>query len=251
MTTRTALLALSLLAATFGHGAAIAAEIKVLAANALKAAYVERVAAFEQSTGHRVTTAWGGTEGLTKRVGDGEQVDVVLIAAPNIDRLIAQGKLVAGSRADVATSGVGIAVRSGLPKPDISTPDAVKQAVLAARAVAYSAGPSGAYVVELFRKMGIAEQIQHKVRQPPSGAPVAELLARGDADLGFQQVSELVHEKGIDYLGPLPAQIQNVTVYAAGLHAAAPAADAAKALIRFLASPDTGPSLRKIGMEAP
>ena len=144
---------------------------------------------------------------------------------------------------------MGIAVRSGLPKPNISTAEAVKAAVLQARSVAYSSGPSGHYIVDLFTRMGIAEQVKGKVRQPPSGSQIAELLARGEADLGFQQISELLHAAGVDYLGPLPAEIQNVTIYAAGLHAAAPSAEAARALVRHLTSPDSAASIRKVGME--
>ena len=140
-------------------------------------------------------------------------------------------------------------MRAGLPKPDISSREAIKQAVLAAKTVAYSSGPSGFYLADLFNKMGIADQIKEKVKQPASGVQIAELMARGDADLGFHQVSELVHAKGIDYLGPLPADIQNITVYSAGLHKAAPAPDAAKALVKFLTAPEAGPIIKKIGME--
>jgi molybdate transport system substrate-binding protein len=175
--------------------------------------------------------------------------DVVLIAAPNIDRLISEGRLVAGSRVDVARSGIGVAVRAGLPKPDISSGEAVKQAVLAAKSVAYSSGPSGFYLADLFKKMGIADQIKDKVRQTPSGVQVGELVARGEADLGFQQVSELLHLKGIHYLGPLPADIQHITVFSAGLHTAATAPDAAKQLVKFLTAPEAGAIIRKTGME--
>lgn len=238
-----------LVATATGIQAAQAAEVKVIAANAVKEAYLELVSAFEQSTGHRVTTIWGGTEGVAKRISGGEVVDIVLIAAPNIDKLISEGKLVSGSRADFAKSGVGMAVRTGLPKPDISSAEAVKRAVLAANSVAYSSGPSGFYVADLFKRMGIADQIKNKVRQPASGVQVGELVARGEADLGLQQISELLHVKGIDYLGPLPSEIQNITVYSAGLHAAAPAPDAAKALMKSLTSPHSGPILKRIGME--
>jgi molybdate transport system substrate-binding protein len=216
---------------------------RALAANALKEVCLDLVSTFEKSSGHKVTTIWGGTEGITKRISGGEVMDIVIIAAPNID------KLIAGSRADFAKSGVGLAVRSGLPKPDISSSKAVKKAVLAAKSVAYSSGPSGFYVAELFKKMGIADQLKDKVKQTPSGVQVGELVARGEADLGFQQVSELLHMKGIDYLGPLPADIQHITVYSAGLHMAATAPDAAKALVKFLTAPEAGPIIRKTGME--
>ena len=221
-----------LVAAMIGIDAAQAAEVKVMAANAVREAYLELASDFEKSTGHKVTTIWGGTEGVTKRISGGEVVDIVIIAAPNIDRLIAEGKLASGSRADFAKAGVGVAVRTGLPKPDISSAEAVKRAVLAASSVAYSSGPSGFYVADLFKRMGITDQIKDKVRQPASGVQVGELVARGEADLGFQQISELLHVKGIDYLGPLPPEIQNMTIYSAGLHSAAPAPDAARALVK-------------------
>ena len=236
-------------AIVIGASTAHAAEVKVIAANAVKEAYLEIVSAFEKASGHKVTTIWAGTESATRQISGGEVVDIVLIAAPNIDKLIAEGKLAAGSRADVAKTGVGVAVRAGLPKPDISSREAIKQAVLAAKSVAYSSGPSGFYLADLFNKMGIADQIKEKVKQPASGVQIAELMARGDADLGFHQVSELVHAKGIDYLGPLPADIQNITVYSAGLHTAAPAPDAAKALVKFLTAPEAAPMIKKIGME--
>lgn len=226
-----------------------AAEVKVIGSAAIKEVLLDLVPAFEKASGHKVVTIWGGTEAITKRIAGGEVVDVVLVAAPNVERLIAEGKLVAGSRADVAKSGIGVAVRAGLPKPDISSGEAIKNAVLAAKAVAYSSGPSGFYLADLFKRWGISEQIKDKVKQTPSGVQVGEVLARGEADLGFQQVSELLHRKDIQYLGPLPADIQHVTVFSAGLHRAAPEPDAARALVKFLTSPAAGPTIRKTGME--
>ncbi len=235
------------LMAPISVGAALGAEIKLIAANALKESLVELLSAFEKSSGNKVTANWGGTTAIAKRVGDGEAIDVVMIAAPDIDKLIAEGKLASGSRVDFAKSGVGIAVRAGLPKPDISSSDAVKNAVLAAKSVAYSSGPSGYYVAELFKKLGIADQVTDKIKQPASGVQISDLLARGEADLGFQQVSELLHRIGIDYVGPLPPDIQNITTYAAGINPTA--SEAAKALVRFLTSPSAAPFIRKIGME--
>jgi molybdate transport system substrate-binding protein len=225
------------------------ADIKVISSAAVKDVLVELVPTFEKANGHNVTVTWAGTEAITRRIGEGEIVDLVLIAAPNIDKLIADGKLAAGSRADVARSGIGVALRSGLPRPEISSGDALKQAVLAARSVAYSSGPSGFYLADLFKRMGIADQIKDKVKQTPSGVQVGEVVARGEADLGFQQVSELLHLKGIQYLGPLPADIQHVTVFSAGLHTASPTPDAARALVRFLTSPEAAPTIRNAGME--
>jgi molybdate transport system substrate-binding protein len=240
----------ALAAATLvGATTAQAAEIKVIASAAIKAVVLELIPAFEKASGHKVSITWAGTEAITKRISGGEVVDVVLIAAPNIERLIQEAKLVAGSRADVAKSGIGVVVRAGLPKPDISSGEAVKKAVLEAKSVAYSSGPSGFYLADLFKKMGIADQIKDKVKQTPSGVQVGEVVARGEVDLGFQQVSELLHIKGIQYLGPLPPDIQHTTVFSAALHAAAAAADAAKALVKSLTAPEAGPIVRKHGME--
>jgi molybdate transport system substrate-binding protein len=231
-----------------GAPTAHAADVKILASAAVKEIVLGVIPAFEASSGHKVTVSFGGSEAITKRISAGEIVDIVLTAAPNVDRLIAEGRLT-GGRTDVARSGIGVAVRAGRPKPDISSSDALKKAVLAAPSVAYSSGPSGFYIAELFKKMGIAEQIKHKVTQTPSGVQVGEVVARGDADLGFQQVSELLHLKGIEYVGPLPAEIQHVTVFSAGLHTMAPAPDAAQTLMRFLTGPEAAALARKAGME--
>jgi molybdate transport system substrate-binding protein len=232
-----------------GANLAHSAEVKVIAANAVKESVTPIIAAFEKESGHKVVTAWSGTEAIAKRISDGEIFDVVIIAAPNIDRLAQDGKVVPGSRTDFAKSAIGIAVRAGLPKPDISSSIAIKQAVLDARSVAYSSGPSGFYLEELFRKFGISDQIRGKVRQPPSGVQVGELLARGDADLGFQQISELIHVKGIEFLGPLPPDIQNITVYSAGLLVTAPAPEAARTFMQSLTTPEFAPAVRRSGMD--
>jgi molybdate transport system substrate-binding protein len=223
------------------------AEIKVIAANALKDGYAELVASFEKSSGHTVVTTWTGTVNATKRVSDGEVYDLVIIGSSNVDQLIAARKL--ASRTDFAKTGVGIAVRAGLPKPDVSTSDAVKAAVLTAKSVAYSAGPSGAYVGELLKKMGIAEQVASKVKRPSSGAEVAALLTRAEVDFGFAQVSEFLNVPGLVDLGPLPSSIQNFTVYAIGLHVDAPSAEAARALVKHLKAQEAAPAIKKMGME--
>jgi ABC-type molybdate transport system substrate-binding protein len=154
------------------------AEIRLIAANAVKEPLIELFQAFEKASGHTVVALWAGTEAATKRVASGEVVDVVVIAAPNIERLIADGKLAAGSRTDFAKSGVGVAVRDGLPKPDISSVAALKEALLAAKSIAYSQGPSGAYIARLIEKLGIAEQIKDKVHQTPSGVQVARIRCK-------------------------------------------------------------------------
>jgi molybdate transport system substrate-binding protein len=247
MTVRSGLLAAALVLTT--HPPASAGEVRALAANALKAPLQELASAFGAASGHRVTIAWGGTEGIVRRVNDGEQVDIVLIGSDGLDRLIANGRLVAATRAEFVRSGVGVAVRAGLPAPNLSTAEFVREALLAAPSIAYSSGPSGVHVAAMIRRMGIADRVAHKVIQPASGVQVAELLARGEADIGFQQVSELLHAKGITYLGPLPPEIQVVTVYALALAPSAVGSDAATGLARFLVGPDVAAVAAGAGLE--
>jgi molybdate transport system substrate-binding protein len=182
-------------------------------------------------------------------MGGGEAVDLVIMARKSLDELTRQGKIVADSRVDVARSGVGIAVRAGAPKPDISSGEAVKKALLAAKSIAYSSGPSGVYIAGLVQRMGIADQIKSKMKQIPPGEAVGELVARGDAEIGFHQVSELLPIKGIDIVGPLPPDIQEITVFSAGIHTSATQADAAKALAAFLTAPAAAPMIKKHGMD--
>jgi len=245
--TRSAVLLAAAMA--IGLNAAQADDVKVMASAAVKEAYLDLVPGFEKTTGHKVTTIWDGTANITKRIGEGEVVDIVIVPPANLEKLVQDGKLVPGSKTDIAKSGVGVAVRAGLPKPDISSGEALKQAALAAKSVAYSSGPSGLYLAELFRKMGIADQIKDKVKQTPSGVQVGEVVARGEADLGFQQVSELLHVKGIDYVGPLPPDVQHITVFSAALHKGTTAPDAAKALVKFLTAPEAAAIIRRTGME--
>jgi molybdate transport system substrate-binding protein len=227
-----------------------AQELKVVAPNAVKEALTEIAARFEKETGRRVSLVWAGSEALARRVTDGEVFDVVVNTAAGVDRLAAEGKLAAGSRTDFAKSGVAVAVRAGLPRPDVSSVASLKVALLTAQSIAISSGASGRYLEQLFHKLGLAEQLRHKLRQPPSGSQIGEMLAHGEADLGFQQTSELVHAKDIQYLGPLPAEVQNHTVWAAGVHVNAPQADAARAFGRALVAAESGPAIRKSGMEA-
>ena len=227
--------------------AAGAAEIKVIASNAVREPYRELVPVFEKSTGHKVTIDWGGTVDIVRRVDSGEVADIVIIPAPRIDDFVRQGRL--ASRTDVARSGVGVAVRAGAPRPDISSADALKAALLAAKSIVLSSGPSSLYLPTLFQRMGIAEQVKPKIIQIGPGLPVGEAVARGEGELGFTQMSELMSVKGVDYLGPLPADIQMITVFAAAIHSAAAAPDAARALLRFLTSPASAPVLRAHGIE--
>jgi molybdate transport system substrate-binding protein len=228
---------------------ASAAEIKVIGSPGFREAYTELVPAFEKSTGHRVTTTWGGVNEIANRVAAGETADIVILPVAQIDDLIGQGKLLAKSRVQVAKSGVGVAVRSGAPKIDIRSGDAIKNALLAAKSISYSNGPSGAHMAALISKWGIADQVKAKIVIAPPDTPVGVVLARGGADIGFQQVSELLHVKAIDYLGPLPADVQEITAFAAALHSMATAPDAAAALVKYLSAPAAAPIIRKTGME--
>ncbi len=224
-------------------------EIRVMASNAFKEAYLELVPRFEQESKHKVVTHFVGSADIMQRMRAGESTDLVILAANSVDELIALGKVVPGSRADLAKSGVGVAVRTGAAKPDISSGDALKRALLAARSIGYSSGPSGAYLAGLFQRMGIADELRPKIRQTPPGVAVGELIARGEAEIGFQQVSELLSIKGIDFLGPLPPDIQHLTVFSAGLHVGAREPAAAKALVQFLTSPAAVPVIKHRGME--
>ena len=226
-----------------------AAEIKLLASAAIRDAYLELLPQFEKTTGNKVTAEWSGTPDIQKRIAAGEAADVVILGSSGTEELIRQGKLVPGSRANFAKSGAGVAVRDGAPRPDISSADAVKKAVLAAKSVAYSAGASGAYIVSMFQKMGIADEVKAKTAKVKPGEPVGAVVARGDAEIGFQQISELIPMKGIQYLGPLPPEIQNVTVYSGGVHSGTIETDAAMALVKFLTAPAAIPTITKHNLE--
>jgi molybdate transport system substrate-binding protein len=230
-------------------GMAEAADVKVLASAALKEAYLELVPQFERVTEHKVATTWAGTVDIMKRMQAGETFDLVIMAGPSIDELTKLGKIVPGSRVDLAKSGVGAAVRAGAAKPDIGSGDALKRAMLAAKSIAYSTGPSGVYLADLFQRMGIADEIKSKVKISPPGMPVGEMIARGEAEIGFQQVSELLPVAGIDFIGPLSADVQKITVFAGGIHTGAKEPDAAKALVKFITSPQAVPVIKKKGME--
>ena len=179
----------------------------------------------------------------------GEPFDVVVLASDAIDKLLAAGHLVAGSEVDLARSGVAVAVRAGAPRPEIGSEDALRRAVLAARTIGNSTGPSGVALATLFERWGIAERIRDRIVTPPPGVPVGALVARGEVELGFQQLSELIHVEGIDVLGPLPPAIQIVTTFSAAVGARARQPDAARALLAFMASPAATDAKRRQGME--
>jgi molybdate transport system substrate-binding protein len=235
-------------------GAAHADEIRVLTSGAFTAAYLEIVPTFERTTGNHIVTAYGASMGgahdsIPSRLQRGEPVDVVILAGPALDELIAQGRVIAGSRVDLARSSIGIAVRTGAPKPDISSVDALKRALLHAKSIAYSASASGVYVsTEMFQRLGIVDQMKGKTRRIDN-EPVGAVVARGEVEIGFQQISELLPVPGIEYVGPLPPEVQRVTVFSAGVAVGAKNPDAARALIRFLASSEVVAAVRKSGLE--
>lgn len=225
-------------------------EIKVLSSIATREAYNELVPQFERASGHKVTTAWAGTVEIMRRMAAGGEVhDLVVISATELEDLIRQGKLMAGSRVDLAKSGIGVAVRAGAPKPDIGSLDALKRALLAAKTVGYTSGPSGVYMAGLIERMGIAADIKPKFRSVPSGGTIGTIIASGECEIGFQQVSELVHIEGTDYVGPLPADVQRVTVFSSGILTGAPNPGGAQALQQFLTTPDGAATMRKHGLE--
>jgi molybdate transport system substrate-binding protein len=226
-----------------------AADITVLATPGVKEAYLELVPLFEKASGNKVATTWAGTADVMKRMKAGEVFDAVVLASNSLEELIDTGKLMAGSRADLARSGVGAAVRAGAPKPDISSAEALKRALVAAKTIGISTGPSGVYLTGLFEKMGMLAELKPKFRTPPSGANIGELVAKGEAQIGFQQVSELIHYPGIAFLGPLPAEVQRMTVFSGGVHAASREPDAARAFLKFLSAPEHAALLQKHGLD--
>jgi molybdate transport system substrate-binding protein len=205
--------------------------------------------AYEDRAGCRVAIESVGGVDAAARVLAGEPFDVVLLARDAIDRLLAAGHLIADSAVDLARSGVAVAVRAGAPRPEIGTDEDLRRAVLAARTIGYSTGPSGVALGRLFERWGIAEQIRGRVVTPPPGLPVGALVARGEVELGFQQRSELVDVEGIDVLGPLPPPIQIVTTFSGAIGARAAEPDAAGALLAFMTSPAAAEAKRRHGME--
>ncbi len=235
-------------------GAAQAAEIRVMISGGLSAAYNALVPEFERTSGHKVITAYGPSMGTTQnaipvRLERGEPADVLILVGYALGELMKQGKIVPGSRVDLVNSKIGVAVKAGAPKPDISSADALKRALLAAKSVAYSDSASGVYIsTEMFGKLGIAEEMKDKAKKIPA-TPVAEIVARGEAEIGFQQISELKPVAGIDIVGPLPDELQKVTVFSAGIASVSKQPEAGKALINYLASPAARDTIIKSGLE--
>src|SRR3954470_1788744 len=245
--------AMVLMAAGAPRGVA-AAEIKVLTAGAFKQVLLALVPEFEKQTGHKVILENDTVGALTKRIEGGEAFDLAVLTPAAVNDLSAKGKFVAGSRTNLGRVGVGVVVKEGAPKPDISSVDAFKRALIAAKSVAYidpvAGGSSGIYVAGLLDKLGVADVVKPRAVLIHGGA-VAEHIAKGEAELGIHQISEILPVPGIDLVGPLPREIQNYTTYAAGLSVGAKDNEAAKALIKALTGPAAAAVVKSKGMEQP
>jgi molybdate transport system substrate-binding protein len=233
---------------------ALGKDVQVMTSGAFTQACIELSPEFERKTSIKVKTVFGPSMGNTaeaipSRMERGEPVDVIILASSALEDLIKRGKVRSDSRVDLVRSAIGIVVRAGAPKPDISSVDALKRTLLAASSIAYSDSASGVYIgTELFQRLGIAEQVKGKTKKI-EGTPVGVVVARGDAQIGFQQISELLPVPGVQYVGPLPAEVQKVTIFSAGIAVGARNPDSARALIEFLKSPAAAPTIKSSGLE--
>jgi molybdate transport system substrate-binding protein len=237
--------------------AACAAEVHVMISAGFHGVYAELAPAFERATGHKLVTTRGPSmgdspEAIPTRLARGEKADVVILDGKAADELASRGLVRADSKVELAKSQIGMVVKEGAPKPDISSVDAFRKTLLAAKSIAYSDSGSGTYLsTKLFPSLGIADQIAGKsrrIRGPPSGEPVAAVVARGEAEIGFQQVSELIHVPGISYVGALPEALQPGFTFAGVLTANVAQADAARSLLAFLSSPEAAPVITRAGL---
>ncbi|MFN4360018.1 MAG: substrate-binding domain-containing protein [Hylemonella sp.] len=224
-------------------------EILGISSMATRLVLAELAEAYQRASGQRLRIESVGGVDAAKRVAAGEAFDVVILASDAIDKLIAAGHVLAGSRVDLVHSGVAVAVRAGAAEPDISSEDAVRAAVRAARSVSYSTGPSGVALARLFERWGLAEELKARLVTPPPGIPVGSLVAKGEVALGFQQLSELINLEGITVLGPLPPAIQITTTFSAGICSTSRQPEAVRALLDYLRSPATAEAKRRQGME--
>lgn len=227
----------------------MASQIRIISSMATRQLLADLVAQFRSASGHEVSVESVGGVDAARRVQAGEPFDAVVLAADAIERLTQSGRIVPGSRVDLVDSGVAVAVRTGAPRPDIGSEEAVKRAVLAARSLGYSTGPSGVQLRKLFERWGVADAIAARTVQAPPGVPVGSLVAEGKVELGFQQLSELMHLPGIEVLGPLPSAIQITTTFSAGLSVTSTQTEAVRQLLTFMASPTVAEAKRRNGME--
>ena len=242
----------------FAATAAQAADVRVMISSGFFHVYSELGPAYEKATGNHLVTTRGPSlgdspEAIPTRLARGEEADVVIMDGHGADMLDKKQMTKPGSRINLAESFIGMVVRSGQPKPDISTTEGLRKALLAAKSVAVSDSSSGTYLSTVgFKKLGVAEEVAkklRKVRGPPSGEPVAAVIARGEAEIGFQQVAELIHTPGVDFVGTVPAEIQPPTYFVGALPAKAKQPEAAVALLRFLSSAEAAPIITKAGLK--
>ncbi len=230
-------------------------EIRVMSTTAMKMVFEELSPRFERDTGHRLAVNLGPSLQLEKRIGDGEAADVAILTNPGAKDLIARGKIVAGSLVDLARSAIGIAVSKGAAKPDIASAEAFKRAMLAAKSIAVSkpvgGGASGAHMAKVFERLGIAEAIQAKAKYGAGGAAglAGLVVLRGEADIGIQQMAELMAVSGIDVVGPLPAELQSITLFTAAIPTSASHPEAGRALIDFLTSSEAKRVIKAKGLD--
>src|SRR5450631_1478286 len=223
--------------------------LKLLSSMATRDVLREMVSRYQLDTARAVNGVAAGGVDVARRVQDGEALDVVVLASNAIDKLIAEGRLLFGSRVDLVKSGIAIAVRANSLRPEVGTEDAVRTAVLAARTLSYSTGPSGVYLEKLFERWGILESIHNRIVVPPPGIAVGSLVASGTAELGFQQQSELANVPNIEIVGPLPPAIQSITTFSGGISTGCTDVAAARQLLEFMASPATAAAKIRHGME--
>jgi molybdate transport system substrate-binding protein len=234
--------------------AAHATDLIVVSSGGVSAAYKELAPGFEKATGDKLITGWGPSMGTTHdavpmRIQRGEKIDVVIMVGYALGQLIDQGKVLPDSRIDLARSRIGAAVKAGAPHPDISTVEGLKQALLNAKSIAYSDSASGVYIqTTMFKKMGIEAAVAARSHMIPA-TPVGEIIAKGDADIGFQQISELKPVPGIDVLGPIPDAVQQVTIFSGGVLANSEHVKQAEALLAYLHSPQSAPVMRETGLD--
>ena len=246
------------IALTIGFAIALAsttqaAEIKLMSSGGMRVALIELIPAFERATNHKVTATYGAPGTIRGGILAGESMDVLVFPGPGLDDLVKQGKIVADSKTILARSGMGVAVRAGAPKPDISTPEALKRALLAAKSVVYTnhalGSPSGMHFAKVLERLGIAEEMKTKSRLHDGTSFNAELVAKGEIEIAIQQISEILPVKGVELVGPLPGDLQLTTVFATGIGTDAKEQAVAREFIKFLTSPAAAATIKAIGME--
>jgi molybdate transport system substrate-binding protein len=232
------------------------AETKLLSSTAMKTTVDELTAQYERASGRKLVTAYAPSAPIAKRIADGETGDVTIVTGPGIDDLIKQGRVVPGTRVDIARSAIGVAVRPGTPRPDISSVGALKQALLAAKSIGMSnpvgGGASGTHMWSVFERLGIAETLKPKTLFGPGGPAglIGFYLMRGEVEIGLQQMPELMAVPGLDVVGPVPGEMQMITVFAAGILTSTKDQEAGKSFIKFLTTPAAATVIKAKGMES-